>query len=77
MGLIAAVGDVTGDGRADVLAKNKKTGITRVYPGDGVAPFGAGGSEPLRFARVRRYRPDKSAQDADAIDDLRALLAAR
>jgi DNA ligase 1 len=31
----------------------------------------------LRFARVRRYRPDKRAEDADAIDDLRALVAAR
>jgi ATP-dependent DNA ligase I len=31
----------------------------------------------LRFARVKRYRPDKSAEDADAIDDLRALLGAR
>jgi DNA ligase-1 len=29
----------------------------------------------LRFARVRRYRPDKRADDADAVDDLRALLA--
>jgi DNA ligase 1 len=28
----------------------------------------------LRFARVKRYRPDKSAEEADAIDDLRALL---
>ncbi len=30
----------------------------------------------LRFARVRRYRPDKGAGDADVIDDLRALLVA-
>jgi DNA ligase-1 len=29
----------------------------------------------LRFARVKRYRPDKSAEEADTIDDLRALLA--
>jgi DNA ligase 1 len=28
----------------------------------------------LRFARVKRYRQDKSAEDADTIDDLRALL---
>jgi DNA ligase 1 len=28
----------------------------------------------LRFARVKRYRPDKNAEEADAIDDLRALL---
>jgi DNA ligase 1 len=28
----------------------------------------------LCFARVKRYRPDKDAADADTIDDLRALL---
>jgi DNA ligase-1 len=35
------------------------------------------GGLALRFARVKRYRPDKSAEQADAIDDLRALLVAR
>jgi DNA ligase-1 len=28
----------------------------------------------LRFARVKRYRPDKAPEDADTIDALRALL---
>ena len=28
----------------------------------------------LRFARVKRYRPDKRAQDADTVETLRALL---
>jgi DNA ligase 1 len=32
------------------------------------------GGVALRFARVKRYRPDKSAVEADTIDDLRALL---
>jgi DNA ligase-1 len=32
------------------------------------------GGVALRFARVKRYRPDKSAAEADVIDDLRALL---
>jgi DNA ligase-1 len=32
------------------------------------------GGVALRFARVKRYRPDKNAQEADTIDDLRALL---
>jgi DNA ligase-1 len=32
------------------------------------------GGVALRFARVKRYRPDKSADDADTIDALRALL---
>ena len=35
------------------------------------------GGVALRFARVKRYRPDKSADEADSIDDLRALLPAR
>jgi DNA ligase-1 len=33
------------------------------------------GGVALRFARVRRYRPDKGAHEADTIDDLRALLS--
>jgi DNA ligase 1 len=32
------------------------------------------GGLALRFARVKRYRPDKDAGEADTIDDLRALL---
>jgi DNA ligase-1 len=35
------------------------------------------GGVALRFARVKRYRPDKDAHEADTIDDLRALLPAR
>ena len=35
------------------------------------------GGIALRFARVKRYRPDKEAGEADTIDDLRALLPAR
>jgi DNA ligase 1 len=35
------------------------------------------GGVALRFARVKRYRPDKDANEADTIDDLRALLPAR
>jgi DNA ligase-1 len=31
------------------------------------------GGLALRFARVKRYRPDKRAEEADTIDDLRAL----
>ncbi len=44
------------------IALDGVQGSTR-YPG-GVA---------LRFARVRRYRDDKQADEADTIDDLRAL----
>lgn len=32
------------------------------------------GGVALRFARVRRYRPDKDPADADSIDTVRALL---
>jgi DNA ligase 1 len=35
------------------------------------------GGVALRFARVKRYRPDKKVDEADAIEDLRALLPAR
>jgi DNA ligase-1 len=35
------------------------------------------GGLALRFARVKRYRPDKRADEADTIDDLRSLLSAK
>jgi DNA ligase-1 len=35
------------------------------------------GGVALRFARVKRYRPDKDAAEADTIDDLRTLLPQR
>jgi DNA ligase-1 len=35
------------------------------------------GGVALRFARVKRYRPDKEAAEADTIESLRALLPAR
>jgi DNA ligase-1 len=35
------------------------------------------GGVALRFARVKRYRPDKNPDEADTIDDLRSLLPAR
>jgi DNA ligase-1 len=35
------------------------------------------GGIALRFARVKRYRTDKDAEEADVIGDLRALLPAR
>jgi ATP-dependent DNA ligase len=31
----------------------------------------------LRFVRVKRYRPDKKAEDADPIDTLRAIYETR
>jgi DNA ligase-1 len=35
------------------------------------------GGMALRFARVKRYRPDKAAEDADTIETVRAILAAQ
>jgi DNA ligase-1 len=35
------------------------------------------GGVALRFARIKRYRPDKDAAEADTIDDLRALLQSK
>jgi ATP-dependent DNA ligase I len=35
------------------------------------------GGVALRFARVKRYRPDKNAGEADTLDGLRALLPGR
>jgi DNA ligase-1 len=35
------------------------------------------GGVALRFARVKRYRPDKNVADADTIDELRTLLPSR
>jgi DNA ligase-1 len=33
------------------------------------------GGLALRFARIKGYRPDKSADDADTIDTVRAIAA--
>ncbi len=41
MDLITPVGDVTGDGRPDVVARAASTGVTSVYPGDRAGRLGA------------------------------------
>jgi ATP-dependent DNA ligase I len=55
--------------RPELVVEIELDGVQRStrYPG-GVA---------LRFARVVRYRPDRTAADADTIDAVRALLPAR
>ncbi|RNM13578.1 FG-GAP-like repeat-containing protein [Nocardioides pocheonensis] len=55
MDQIAAVGDVTGDGRSDVLARSAKTGVTRVYPGDGAGRIGRGIAATKAFANVQMF----------------------
>ncbi|MCW2754475.1 MAG: N-acetylmuramoyl-L-alanine amidase, family 2 [Marmoricola sp.] len=50
MDLIAGVGDVTGDGRADVLARYRRTGIAQVFTSDGL-----GHVTRLGIAATRRF----------------------
>ena len=58
--LLTAVGDVTGDGKADLLARTRSTRSTKVLPGDGAGHFGTGDqAQPA----VRR-RPTSSPASA-------------
>jgi hypothetical protein len=55
MDLLTAVGDVTGDGKGDVLARAAKTRITRIYRGDGkghVARAGVGATTRFKTANM-------------------------
>ncbi|MET0838378.1 MAG: FG-GAP-like repeat-containing protein [Marmoricola sp.] len=74
MDLVAAVGDVTGDGKGDVLARLRSGGTTRVYAGDGaghVTTRGIGTTTAFRTARSimtagdwnRDKRPDVLMRD--------------
>ena len=51
MDLVAAVGDVTGDGKGDVLARLRKDGTTRVYAGDGAGHVAVTGTHVTRLFR--------------------------
>lgn len=48
--LVASVGDVTGDGRADILARNADTKTSSVYPGTGPGTIGAAQNTTAMFA---------------------------
>ncbi len=53
MNLLSAVGDVTGDGKGDVLARIARTAVTRVYAGDGnghIARAGTNATAQFRSA---------------------------
>ncbi|MEO5711524.1 MAG: FG-GAP-like repeat-containing protein [Nocardioidaceae bacterium] len=52
MDLVTSVGDVTGDGKSDLLARTRATGSTAVYPGDGAGHYGAATRPSARFAKV-------------------------
>ncbi|QWZ06768.1 VCBS repeat-containing protein [Nocardioides panacis] len=47
---LTAVGDVTGDGTTDLLARTRSTRSTKVLPGDGTGHFGTGIKPSQRFA---------------------------
>jgi DNA ligase-1 len=68
LGRESARGGITVFVRPELVVEIALDGVqsSSRYPG-GVA---------LRFARVKRYRPDKDAGEADTIDNLRALLPA-
>ena len=53
MRIIAAVGDVTGDGRSDVLATKRKNGVTKVFPGDGRGHVGRPVAKTRAFKRMK------------------------
>ncbi len=48
--LHASSKDLTGDGRADVVARNRATGATSIHPGNGAGSFGAAVRTLSRFA---------------------------
>ncbi|MDP9443288.1 MAG: FG-GAP-like repeat-containing protein, partial [Actinomycetota bacterium] len=50
--LMTGVGDVTGDQRPDLLARDARTMTSYVYPGDGVGGFGVPADGMRRFAGV-------------------------
>ena len=52
MTAVVASPDLTGDGRADLVARNAN-GTTRVYPGDGAGKFSDGIKATTKFKRVR------------------------
>ena len=68
---------------AEILARETRRDAMTVYPrpelvveiafNDLQASPRYPGGIALRFARVKRYRPDKTAADADTIDTVRAI----
>src|SRR4051794_11007763 len=50
--LVAAPGDLTGDGVADFVARNKSTGVTRLYPGRADGTVGAPALTYSRFSKL-------------------------
>ncbi|MBO9523837.1 MAG: VCBS repeat-containing protein [Nocardioidaceae bacterium] len=72
MSIITAVGDVTGDRRGDVLAKNARTGVTGVYAGDGRGHVSA---TPVATTTAFRYADQIIAAQDFNRDGRRDVLA--
>ena len=53
--VVTAVGDVTGDGRGDVLARNASTKTTAVYPGAGAGRYSAPVKSSTRLAKLDTF----------------------
>ncbi len=70
---IAREPDSVGDPSAWVIALRPEQVVEVALSGVQVSPEYASGLA-LRFARVRRYRDDKRPEDANTIDEVRALL---
>lgn len=69
---LVAVSDAVAETRSrrakvDAIARTARSGVQ--------ASSRYAGGVALRFARVRRYRPDKSPAEADTIETVRAMLA--
>lgn len=72
MDTVTGLGDVTGDRFADVLARNKATGLSRVYPGLENGQYGPGVAATNRFRGLTRL-----AGVGDLNGDTRADVVAR
>ena len=73
MNLVSAVGDVTGDGKGDVLGRLAKDGTTRVYAGDGAGHVAVPGRNATTAVPVGdldrgrgRLEPRRPQRRADA-----------
>jgi uncharacterized protein with LGFP repeats len=59
--LVVAAEDLDGDGHPDMLARNARSGLTGLHPGDGSSDFGAA---------VREYRQFSTVDQLFAVGDL-------